>query len=202
MRLRDQNGVEYEEVPNGGGGGCLIYLLLFVLAIFALPVVLGWMMFISENNRFTRIKASLSSFKRWVLMIWVTYVYYQMIKPMLSQLLVSGDTIVPDMMVNFRVYHASILALILLVVSTIVLSSKKLNMWSGTSTVQSETITQAIGVAMFTLVGSMVILGYLMTRMSFMMTFQSMNLFYAGIISLILTFFSYFIAKIFLKSNR
>lgn len=135
-------------------------------------------------------------------MIWLTYVYYQMIKPMLNQLLVSGDTIVPDMMANFRVYHAGILALILLVVSTIVLSSKKLNMWSGTSTVQSETITQAIGVAMFTLVGSMVILGYLMTRMSFMMTFQSMNLFYAGIISLILTFFSYFIAKIFLKSNR
>lgn len=199
MRYFDENGDEYVKASRNYEGYCIGVLLVIIFAIFALPVVIAWKFLISKNN--TYLRASLSGFKRWVLVLWTTFIYIQMVKPIYQYLFESGgiQTFIPDSMANYEVYQANVVALTLLGMSTIILKVKRLNVWSGTVTVQSESRTRAIGVAMFVLVGTMLSLCYLMTRISFMMIFKSMNLFYAGIISLIIMFLSYFIIKSFYK---
>ncbi|RXI21932.1 hypothetical protein EPT61_03190 [Pediococcus pentosaceus] len=182
MRYFDENGDEYVKVSRNYEGYCIGVLLVIIFAIFALPVVIAWKFLISKNN--TYLRASLSGFKRWVLVLWTTFIYIQMVKPIYQYLFESGgiQTFIPDSMANYEVYQASVVALTLLGMSTIILKVKRLNVWSGTVTVQSESRTRAIGVAMFFLVGTMLSLCYLMTR-----------------ISLIIMFLSYFIIKSFYK---
>ena len=204
----DQYGNRWTQEPTPDGStGCIFIAIVVVLAVIALPVVIAWKFLIrgfvkQKNQRWNKIKNSLSQFKRWVLFIWIIGGYYSAIKPLLNSL--TGSTtnsfvalspqaaasLAAQQGIMFYQHYSpvrfTVIAAILIGLNVLYLKNKRLNPWSGTAQVQFKSVTRAIGISEFILLGAFAILSIFMSISS------------AGIGALIVAIIGYFIIENFL----
>ncbi|KRK45291.1 hypothetical protein N0K71_07310 [Dellaglioa algida] len=193
MTLRDRAGNEYEQVSNGSTSddtmGCFLLvgavIVGIILVILALPVVVIWKILIrgflkDKNQKYNIIINSLNGFKRWTIMIWITIVYAT---PYIEGYLTSQYT---RSYLNTRTsLYISLVAITLIAINAYMLKNKNLNPWTGTETVKYQSVTHAIGISEFILLGVFAVL------IPFSLTA-------AAIISLIATIIGYYVIENFL----
>lgn len=154
----DENGNEYQYVNPSGGYSLIIVAFLIILAVLALPIVIFWKIlfrgfFKPKNQKYNRIKNSLSKFKRVVLMIWVIYGYLSLFLAMTYSGTYFSTANQYLTSTKYEPFFASLGAIILITLNALVLKNKGLNIWSGVQNVKYKSITRAIGLSEFILLG-------------------------------------------------
>ncbi|MHC9537829.1 hypothetical protein ACVQ8P_08550 [Dellaglioa sp. BT-FLS60] len=161
MTLRDRAGNEYEQVSSSSTSddatGCFLLIgaviVGIILVILALPVVVIWKILIrgflkDKNQKYNIIINSLNGFKRWTIMIWITLVYAT---PYIEGYLTSNYM---NSFFNTRTsFYISLIAMVLIAINAYLLKNKGLNPWTGTETVKYQSVTRAIGLSEFILLG-------------------------------------------------
>ncbi|WP_125981282.1 hypothetical protein [Loigolactobacillus iwatensis] len=155
---------EFVEDTDTGGTGLAVGL---VILIFALPVaILWWILFHVSKKRYGWIHHSLSKFKRVVLLLWATALWWTVLSVSMDSWMNSSNVSNPAMHTHTAQGSAfvgySVIALLLIGFNYFRLKSKGLNPWSGTRKVRSKSVTHAIGMAVLILLIAFSILSFFM----------------------------------------
>lgn len=135
---------EFVEDTDTGGAGLAIGLAIL---IFALPVaILWWFLFRVSPKHYGWLHHSLSKFKRVILLLWATAIWWTILSVSMDSLNLSATAM------GSTCLGYSIVTLLLIGFNYFRLKSKGLNPWSRTKKVRSKSVTHAIGMAVLILI--------------------------------------------------
>lgn len=149
-----------KERDSGGGllGFALIIAFVIALIIVAIPLAILWYVVFTKHffgKYYNAIANSLSSVKKWSIMVWAVLVY---IAAFMSQ---SSATIWEVEMQPFLPI-GTLVIIAVIGLDYFYLKNKGLNPWSGTEKVRSKSVAKALGLAELLFLGAFVISGIVM----------------------------------------